>query len=95
LSEYKKKLKAWETARKKGDKKTRRPREPKLPVPRMQEGEDRNFLRFSAALKILVCSSITVRGIDRAKELLRDYLLGFSEVSFQLQFNNHHAHDCF
>ncbi|KAJ7887462.1 hypothetical protein B0H13DRAFT_2342357 [Mycena leptocephala] len=42
LSEYKKKLKAWEMARKKGDKKTRRPREPKLPVPCMQEGEDNN-----------------------------------------------------
>jgi hypothetical protein len=57
----------------------------------MQEGEDRNFLRFAAALKILVGSSITVAGVDRAKELLRDYLLGFSEVRFQLQLNNDHT----
>ncbi|KAJ6529260.1 hypothetical protein B0H19DRAFT_968390 [Mycena capillaripes] len=67
LAEYKKKLKVWETARKKGDKKARRPREPKRPAPRMQEGEDRNFLRFAAALKILVGSSITLYGKDEMK----------------------------
>lgn len=52
----------------------------------MQPDEPRNYLRFAAALKILVGSSITLEGLDRAKELLRDYLLGFSEVNFSEVF---------
>ncbi|KAJ7611135.1 hypothetical protein DFH06DRAFT_1373949 [Mycena polygramma] len=52
----------------------------------MQEGEDRNFLRFATALKILVGSSIRPKGLDRAKVLLRDYLLyGAKELK-----PNHH-----
>ncbi|KAJ7900544.1 hypothetical protein B0H14DRAFT_3752761 [Mycena olivaceomarginata] len=46
----------------------------------MQEGEDENFLRFATALKILVGSSITREGLNRAKQLLEEYLLGFSEL---------------
>ncbi|KAJ7737495.1 hypothetical protein B0H16DRAFT_1325856, partial [Mycena metata] len=65
VSEYKKKLKAWELAQKKGDKTVRKPREPKEPVQRMRAGEDRNFLRLAAALKILVGSSMY--GADEMK----------------------------
>ncbi|KAJ7885697.1 hypothetical protein B0H14DRAFT_3734758 [Mycena olivaceomarginata] len=48
----------------------------------MQEGEDENFLRFATALKILVGSSITREGLNRAKQLLEEYLLGFSQVRY-------------
>jgi hypothetical protein len=82
LEEYKKKLDTWEKAKQSGNKKSRRPRQPKAPFKRMQPDEPRNFLRFAAALKILVGSSITFEGLDRAKELLRDYLLGFLKVHF-------------
>ncbi|KAJ7219919.1 hypothetical protein GGX14DRAFT_355369, partial [Mycena pura] len=58
VKEYQKKLKVWEIAQKKGDKKARKPRAPKEPSQRMQAGEDCNFLRRAAALKILVGSSI-------------------------------------
>lgn len=95
MSEYKKKLKAWELAQKKGDKTVRKPREPKEPVQRMRAGEDRNFLRLAAALKILVGSSVRLDselptdeplragGLPRAEELLRDYLLNYSAVCFR------------
>ncbi|KAJ7637482.1 hypothetical protein B0H17DRAFT_1106908 [Mycena rosella] len=52
----------------------------------MQKGEDRNFFRFATALTILVGSSISIQstdppqGLEKAEKLLRDYLLGFSEV---------------
>jgi hypothetical protein len=80
LDEYKKKLASWEAAQKAGKTKSRCPREPKAPFQRMQEGEDENFLRFATALKILVGSSIHREGLNRAKQLLEDYLLGFSKV---------------
>lgn len=82
MKEYKKKLKLWEKANQSRNKKSRRPREPKAPVRRMQPDEPRNFLRFATALKILVGSSITLQGLERAKALLRNYLLGFLEVGF-------------
>ncbi|KAJ7609570.1 hypothetical protein DFH06DRAFT_1110759 [Mycena polygramma] len=57
----------------------------------MQKGEDRNFLRFAAALKILVGSSISVTGLDRAKGLLQDYLLEFSKLYGRSEMKpNHH-----
>jgi hypothetical protein len=40
LREYQTKLKAWEKAKSKGDRKTRQPRAPKEPFPRMQPEED-------------------------------------------------------
>jgi hypothetical protein len=80
LDEYKKKLASWEAAQKAGKTKSRCPRETKAPFQRMQEGEDENFLRFATALKILVGSSIHREGLNRAKQLLEDYLLGFSKV---------------
>ncbi|KAJ6506558.1 hypothetical protein C8R45DRAFT_1208644 [Mycena sanguinolenta] len=91
LGEYKKKLKVWEAAPKAGNTNARKPREPKAPFKRMQPGEDRNFLRFATALKILVGSSIRIEGLDRAKQLLEDYLLGFSELYGRDQMKpNHH-----
>ncbi|KAJ7665810.1 hypothetical protein B0H17DRAFT_1090260 [Mycena rosella] len=63
----------------------------------MQEGEDRNFLRFATALKILVGSSISIQstdqqqGLEKAEKLLRDYLLGFSELYGPEEMKpNHH-----
>ncbi|KAJ7112016.1 hypothetical protein C8R43DRAFT_1040902 [Mycena crocata] len=46
----------------------------------MQEGEDTNFLRFATALKILIGSSIAFQGLEKARTLLRDYLLNFSRL---------------
>jgi hypothetical protein len=86
LKAYKNKLDIWEKEKQSGNKKSRRPRQPKAPLKRMQPDEPRNYLRFAAALKILVGSSITLEGLDRAKELLRDYLWGFSEVNFSEVF---------
>ncbi|KAJ7710867.1 hypothetical protein B0H17DRAFT_1027794 [Mycena rosella] len=49
-------------------------------------GEDRNFLRFATTSKILVGSSISIQstdppqGLEKAEKLLKDYLLGFSEL---------------
>ena len=80
VAAYKQKLKAWEKSKQLGKKKSRRPRLPKAPVQRMQPNEPKNFLCFATALKILVGSSITTEGLERAKELLCDYLLGFLEV---------------
>lgn len=73
---YKEKKKAWARSRKKGDP----PIAPKEPVPRIQPGEDINFLRFATALKILVGSSIRLEGLDQAKQLLQEYLLNFAQV---------------
>ncbi|KAJ7668843.1 hypothetical protein B0H17DRAFT_1087534 [Mycena rosella] len=60
-------------------------------------GEDRNFLRFATALKILVGSSIRIQstdppqGLEKAEKLLRDYLLGFSELYGPEEMKpNHH-----
>ncbi|KAJ7939839.1 hypothetical protein B0H13DRAFT_1586865, partial [Mycena leptocephala] len=64
LETYKEKKRAWARSRKKGDP----PIAPKEPVPRIQPGEDINFLRFATALKILVGSSIRLEGLDRAKQ---------------------------
>ncbi|KAJ7626767.1 hypothetical protein B0H17DRAFT_1218508 [Mycena rosella] len=50
----------------------------------MQQGEDVNFLRFATALKILVGSSISDNGLERAKVLLQEYLLTFSKVCASL-----------
>jgi hypothetical protein len=75
--EYKKKLDIWEKEKESGAKKSRRPRQPRAPFERMQPEEPRNFLRFAAALKILVSSPITFEGLHRAKEFLEDDLLGF------------------
>lgn len=52
----------------------------------MHPEEPRNYLRFASALKILVGSSIPFKGLDQARELLRDYLLGFLEVTIHLVF---------
>ncbi|KAJ7673008.1 hypothetical protein DFH06DRAFT_1174028, partial [Mycena polygramma] len=76
-----------------GGKKTAAPKPPKEPVRRMHEGEDRNFLRFATALKILVGSSVRLEGLERAKTLLRDYLLNFSKLygAKELKPNHHWA----
>jgi hypothetical protein len=76
LVDYEKNKKIWERGGKKGNP----PKAPKKPFRRMHNDEPRNFLRFATALKILVGSSITRDGLQRAKGLLRDYLLKFSEV---------------
>ncbi|KAJ7907977.1 hypothetical protein B0H13DRAFT_2499090 [Mycena leptocephala] len=84
---YKEKKKAWARSRKKGDP----PIAPKEPVPRIQPGEDINFLRFAIALKILVGSSIRLEGLDRAKQLLQEYLLNFAQLYGRDEMKpNHH-----
>ena len=74
---YRAALRVWES----GNRKSKAPAEPKKPVLRMQAGEDVNFLRFATLLKILVGSSITEDGLDKAEKLLQEYLLGFLTVS--------------
>jgi hypothetical protein len=76
LKEYQKKKKAWE----RGGMMSTEPQPPTRPCPRMQEGEDENFLRFSAFLKIIVGNSIRTDTLPTVRELLQDYLLKFSEV---------------
>ncbi|KAJ7744275.1 hypothetical protein DFH07DRAFT_925148 [Mycena maculata] len=84
---YEAKRKAWE----RGNKKSAPPKPPKVPIQRMQKGEERNFLRFATALKILVGSSIRTDGLDRAVGLLRDYLLNFSKLyGIEQMKPNHH-----
>jgi hypothetical protein len=81
LVDYKKKKNTWERGGKKGNP----PKAPKKPFRRMHKDEPRIFLRFAAALKILVGSSITREGLEKAKGLLQNYLLEFSRVSTFLQ----------
>ncbi|KAJ7142859.1 hypothetical protein C8R44DRAFT_866139 [Mycena epipterygia] len=76
LKEYEKKKKAWE----RGGKKVAEPKAPTRPRPRMQEGEDENFLQFSAFLKIVVGNSIRTDILPTVRQLLQDYLLKFSEL---------------
>ncbi|KAJ6585872.1 hypothetical protein B0H19DRAFT_1250627 [Mycena capillaripes] len=73
MGKYRADLRAWES----GNRKSKAPAEPKKPVLRMQAGEDVNFLRFATLLKILVGSSMTEDGLDKAENLLQEYLLGF------------------
>lgn len=54
---------------------------PKVPVSRMQEGEDTLFLKLSATLKILLATSITEQNISRGAKLLEQYLIDFRDVS--------------
>ncbi|KAJ7361702.1 hypothetical protein DFH08DRAFT_911337 [Mycena albidolilacea] len=50
LTKYRTKMRAWE----KGTRKSDPPTAPLMPVPRMQAGEQINFLRFATALKIFM-----------------------------------------
>jgi hypothetical protein len=81
--EYEKKKRDWE----KSNKSSGEPKPPTQPRPRMQKGEDENFLRFSAFLKIVVGNSIRTDTLPAIKQLLQDYLLNFLEVCL---FNCHH-----
>jgi hypothetical protein len=76
MKEYEKKKKAWE----KSNKNSGEPKSPTRPRPRMQKGEDENFLRFSAFLKIVVGNSIRTDTLPIVRQLLQDYLLNFLEV---------------
>ncbi|KAJ7255557.1 hypothetical protein C8J57DRAFT_1721647 [Mycena rebaudengoi] len=89
LKEYEKKKKAWE----RGNKAAAAPKPPKKPVCRMQRGEDENFLHFATFLKVLVGSSIRIEGLERAKLLLQEYLLGYSKLygADEMKPNHHWA----
>jgi hypothetical protein len=76
LREYEKEKRAWDRS----GKETPEPKRPARPRPRMQEGEDDNFLRFAAFLKIVVGNSIRIDTLPTIKELLQDYLLTFLNV---------------
>ena len=39
-----------------------------------------NFLKLASAMKILLSRSVTQEELERAKELLQEYLVGFLEV---------------
>ena len=51
------------------------------PVPRMIPREPDNFLKLSAVLKIALAQTVNISQLDRAKELLYDYLETFLKVS--------------
>ncbi|KAJ7824386.1 hypothetical protein B0H14DRAFT_3728705 [Mycena olivaceomarginata] len=89
LREYEKKKLAWEE----GPKTSAQPKPPKPPRVRLQEGEDDNFLKFSAFLKIVVGNSIRTDVLPTVVVLLRDYLLKFSELygSGHMRPNHHWA----
>ncbi|KAJ6534262.1 hypothetical protein B0H19DRAFT_1080746 [Mycena capillaripes] len=73
LKEYEQKKLAWD----RGSKRSGEPKPPKPPHPRLQEGEDVNFLRFSAFLKIVVGNSIRKESVPTVRALLQEYLLKF------------------
>lgn len=50
------------------------------PSPRMVKEEDKNFLRFATALKMLIGRSIRRDQLPRIKSLLQEYLLTFERV---------------
>ena len=64
------------------------PNAPKEPKQRIQEGEDRNFLRLATFLRILTGTSIDSSPSTMAKtrKLLQDYLLNFRQVGSHLQY---------
>ena len=80
VREYQKKKKIWG----KGTQSDPEPEPPKQPFQRMLPDEDRNFLRFSALLKILIGTAIRINSLPRVKILLQEYLLSYSKV-FQLK----------
>ncbi|KAJ7729850.1 hypothetical protein DFH07DRAFT_756569 [Mycena maculata] len=59
----------------------------------MQPDEDLNFLRFATALKIMVGSAIWMDKVTRAKTLLEEYLLGYSNLygANEMKPNHHWA----
>jgi hypothetical protein len=81
---YEKDRAAWEEALRTSSRRrgadTRISTEPEAPSPRMRDHEEINFLRFATALKMMVGSSIRMDKVDRARSLLEEYLVGFSEV---------------
>jgi hypothetical protein len=81
LREYERKKLAWDE----GPQTSAQPKPPKPPRTRLQEGEDDNFLKFSAFLKIVVGNSIRTDMLPVVVVLLRDYLLKI----FKVRFPNH------
>lgn len=65
------------------------------PVPRMIPREPDNFLKLSAVLKIVLAQTVNISQLDRAKELLYDYLETFLKVSssFDQIFTDSHLTD--
>ncbi|RDX49847.1 hypothetical protein OH76DRAFT_1350092 [Lentinus brumalis] len=53
------------------------------PQPRMLDGDDENFLRLAAALKILLGRSIHDEELPRARQLLYEYLTTFLKVRLE------------
>ncbi|PSR70650.1 hypothetical protein PHLCEN_2v13455 [Hermanssonia centrifuga] len=88
-AEYHKKTKLWqkEEAKRlkrieKGKRKADGTEETPRPKPRrrMHPRDADNFLSLAAALKILLARSIEIADLDRAQELLQDFLDGFMEA---------------
>ncbi len=88
-AEYHKKTKLWqkEEAKRlkrieKGKRKADGTEETPRPKPRrrMHLRDADNFLSLAAALKILLARSIEIADLDRAQELLQDFLDGFMEA---------------
>lgn len=51
------------------------------PILRIHPGDADNFLKLATALKIILGRSILLTDLDRAKELLQEYLQKYLEVS--------------
>jgi hypothetical protein len=80
---YLKAVRAWNQKAKEAEKAGKPPpAKPKTPSPRMQEGEDLNFLRFCTFLHMIIGTTIskTPQAHDRIKQLLQYFLLRFLEV---------------
>ncbi|KAF7367179.1 hypothetical protein MSAN_00977800 [Mycena sanguinolenta] len=85
MAKYEKEKEVWDTEmakwrRSRSKTKGPPPEKPERPYLRMNEGEDTNFLAFATALKIMVGSSITLNGLERAESLLQQYLLEFAKL---------------
>ncbi|KAJ7879780.1 hypothetical protein B0H14DRAFT_2341287, partial [Mycena olivaceomarginata] len=66
-SSFPRRLKAWEAKMQKNRNAAKPPQRPKEPIQRIRAEEDQNFLRFAAALKIIVGSSIHQGSIESMK----------------------------
>ena len=70
----------------KQQKKAKLPEEPKR---RMNEKDADNFLKLAAAMKLLLTRTVEVEYLDRAKELLEDYLTTLLEVCSSSHCSDH------
>jgi hypothetical protein len=84
MEKYHTDLLAWEKASASASTSKRKkapPTLPSKPLPRMQPGEVKMFLRLCCSLKILLGRSINTEYIERGSKLLEEYLMSYRKVS--------------